>query len=78
MVAKRTLWEIKLPKRAITLQLSFSVLGNKGHAENQLTSDGEACLASNNRYVKMCVMDCDPGSSEVNAATSSQADVHPK
>ncbi|GKF49168.1 hypothetical protein Tco_0142419, partial [Tanacetum coccineum] len=41
--------------------------------ENQLTSDGEACVASDNLYVKRCDLDCGLGSFEVNVATSSQA-----
>ncbi|GJV94152.1 hypothetical protein Tco_1541965 [Tanacetum coccineum] len=47
--------------------------------ENQLTSDGEACVASDNLYVKRCDLDYGPGSFEVNVARSSQAaDVHPE
>nr|GEW54582.1 RNA-directed DNA polymerase, eukaryota [Tanacetum cinerariifolium] len=45
--------------------LTYNKRGNKRQAENLLTSDGEACLASDNRYVKMCEMDCDMGSSEM-------------
>nr|GEY51387.1 hypothetical protein [Tanacetum cinerariifolium] len=53
--------------------------GNKRQDENQLTSDGETCIASDNRYVKKCDMDCGPGSSKVNVSTSSQgADVQPE
>nr|GEU72384.1 hypothetical protein [Tanacetum cinerariifolium] len=39
--------------------------GNKRQDENQLTSDGEACLAFDNRYIKRCDLDCGPRSFEV-------------
>ncbi|GKB70218.1 hypothetical protein Tco_0931630, partial [Tanacetum coccineum] len=56
---------------------SYNFNHNKRQDENQLTSDGEACLAFDNRYVKRCDLDCGTGLSEVNVATSSQAaDVH--
>nr|GFA34974.1 hypothetical protein [Tanacetum cinerariifolium] len=58
---------------------SYNFRGNKRQDENQLTSDGETCIASGNRYVKKCDMDCGPGSSKVNVSTSSQgADVQPE
>ncbi|GJS38756.1 hypothetical protein Tco_0563799 [Tanacetum coccineum] len=63
----------------ISMSSSYNFRGNKRQDENQLTSDGEACVASDNLYVKRCDLDCGLGSFEVNVATSSQAaDVHPE
>nr|GEV27024.1 reverse transcriptase domain-containing protein [Tanacetum cinerariifolium] len=53
---------------------SYNFRGNKRQDENQLTSDGEACVASDNLYVKRC----DLGSFESNDVTRLQALVDKK